>query len=61
MPSHLAMKTGGIIPHYLKMNGKLDAPVALPLSKEPKNSLAKMESGRQTWFTHEAADMSQLC
>ena len=56
-----AMKSGGIIPHYLKMNGKLDAPAALPLSKETKNSLGKEEGGHQTYFTHEAADRSQLC
>jgi hypothetical protein len=46
----------------MKTNGKLDALVALPLSKEPKNSLAKKKGGHQTWFTHEAAaDRSQLC
>jgi len=63
MPNHHAMKSGVIIPHYLKTNGKLDALVALPLSKEPKNSLAKKAGGHQTWFTHEAAaaDRSQLC
>jgi hypothetical protein len=68
MSNHHAMKSGVIIPHYLKTNGKLDALVALPLSEEPKNSLAKKEDGHQTWFTHEAAaaaaaaaDSSQLC
>jgi len=54
------MKSGGIIPHYLKMNGKLDALVALPLSTEPKKSLAKEKGGHQIWFTQEAADRSQL-
>lgn len=61
MPNHHAMKSGGIIPHYLKMNGTLDAPVNLPLSKESKNFLAKTEGGHQTWFTHEAANRSHLC
>jgi len=60
MTNHHAMKSRGIIPHYLKTNGKLDVPVAIPLSKEPKNSPAKEEGGHQTWFTHEAAHRSQL-
>jgi hypothetical protein len=47
------------------MNGQLDAPAALALSNEPKNSLAKKEGGHQTWSTKEAeerrGEKSQLC